>query len=108
MASKGGKRPGAGRKKGQTTRIHEAIKARVLATGETPLEFLLRIMRAPEPTPRKNENPRLFVKRYELWAAQSLEAGKAAAPYMHPKLHSVEHKGEGGGPIQQRVLVEFV
>jgi len=108
MATKGGRRPGAGRKKGQTTKIHEAIKARVLATGETPLEFLLRTMRAPEPTQGKNENPLVFTKRLELWASRGLEAAKAAAPYIHPKLHSVEHKGEGGGPIQQRVVVEFV
>ena len=28
------------------------------------------------------------------------EAAKAAAPYIHPRLAAVEHKGPKGGPIQ--------
>lgn len=29
-----------------------------------------------------------------------MDAAKAAAPYVHAKLASVEHKGEDGGPLQ--------
>lgn len=29
-----------------------------------------------------------------------MDAAKAAAPYVHARLASVEHKGEGGGPLQ--------
>lgn len=28
------------------------------------------------------------------------DMAKAAAPYMHPRLNSVEHVGEDGGPVQ--------
>lgn len=29
-----------------------------------------------------------------------LDAAKSAAPYIHPRLAAIEHKGEGGGPIE--------
>jgi len=29
-----------------------------------------------------------------------LDAAKAAAPYMHPRLAAIEHTGADGGPIQ--------
>ena len=47
------------------------------ASGETPLEYMLRIMRdeAAEST-RRND------------------MAKAAAPYLHPRLSSVEHTGD--------------
>lgn len=32
--------------------------------------------------------------------ALRLDAAKAAAPYVHPKLVSIEHGGTGGGPVQ--------
>jgi hypothetical protein len=33
-------------------------------------------------------------------ATARMDAAKAAAPYVHAKLASVEHKGEDGGPLQ--------
>jgi len=31
---------------------------------------------------------------------ERLEAAKAAAPYIHPRLASIEHSGPNGGPIE--------
>ncbi len=51
--------------------------------GMSPVEFMLQILREPPPdglTPQE----RLF------WETRRLEAAKAAAPYVHPKLAQVE------------------
>jgi hypothetical protein len=65
---------------------------RAAEEGVTPLEFMLKIMRS-EPT--EEMEPR------EMIAIQTLrfEAAKAAAPYIHPRLASVEHSGPNQGPI---------
>lgn len=73
--ARGGARPGAGRKKGAiTTRTREIAEA-ALAEGLTPLSFMLQIMR-DESAPR----------------AERLDMAKAAAPFIHPKLSSIEAK----------------
>jgi len=48
----------------------------------TPLEYLIATMRDEANDP-----------------AMRLDAAKAAAPYCHPKLSSIEHSGPDGGPI---------
>ena len=62
-----------GRKKGSLNKVTYEMKA----AGETPLEYMLRIMRdeAAESTRRD-------------------EMAKAAAPYLHPRLSSIEHTGD--------------
>lgn len=93
----GGKREGAGRRKGSTnTRTaleraatREKIEA-IKSEGDTPLEVLLRIMRSS-----KDE-------------AVIIDCAKAAAPYIHPKLSSVEHKGDPDNPLEQNSRVELV
>lgn len=72
MAERGGKRPGAGRKKGaKTTKVQE-IAAAATAAGETPLEYMLRVMRT------SNDD-----KRRDAMAS-------AAAPYVHPRLATID------------------
>lgn len=85
---KGGKREGAGRKKGSPNKRTAETVAKVSATGITPLDFMLNVMRKPYPR--------------SATAAQKLahdairfEAAKAAAPYVHAKLSSVEVAGGG-------------
>ncbi len=89
--SRGGARPGAGRKKGQATRLNEEARKAALAGGTSPLEFLLAAMRDDE---------REFSVR--------LDAAKAAAPYVHARLASVGLSGPDDGPIQQITRVETV
>jgi hypothetical protein len=70
---RGGKRPGAGRPKGSANKRTREIADAVAASGEeTPLEFLLRVMRTSEDPVRQ------------------LDAAKAAAPFVHARLAAVE------------------
>jgi len=75
MNGHGGKRPGAGRPKGAASRANEEVRQEVAATGELPLAYMLRIMRDP-----------------------SQPVAKAAAPFCHSRLSSVEHSGEISRP----------
>lgn len=72
-----------GRVKGKPNRASVKRQTEVAATGETPLDYLLGVMRNTEGDP-----------------AIRLDAAKAAAPYVHPKLAAIEHAGPEGGPIQ--------
>ena len=80
---RGGARPGAGRKKGQATQLNEQARRAALASGTSPLDFLLAAMR---------DDGREFNVR--------LDAAKAAAPYLHARLASAEVGGPDGGPMQ--------
>ena len=80
----GGARPGAGRKKGGHNKLTEEAVARAKEGGETPLDFLLKVMRdAGEEMARR------------------VDAAKAAAPYVHAKLQPVD----GDGSTTQKVAV---
>jgi|AraplaL_Cvi_mTSA_1032052.scaffolds.fasta_scaffold00230_61 hypothetical protein len=85
---RGGKRPNAGRKAGSANKASAAREKAVRESGETPLDYLLSVMRS-KATPE----------------AMRLDAAKAAAPYVHPKLSSVELKGDPENPVEQRVTV---
>lgn len=74
---RGGARKGAGRKKGVLTKRTQEITAAALKDGVTPLEYLLGVLRSDEST-----------------AKDRFAAAVAAAPFVHPKLSSVEHSGE--------------
>lgn len=84
----GGKRPGAGRRKGSTNTktaieraaVREKVEA-IKSEGDLPLDVLLRIMRTS-----KDETV-------------IIDCAKAAAPYIHPKLASVEHTGDPDNPL---------
>lgn len=72
-----------GRKKGIRNRASAERQAKIAAEGDTPLDYLLSVMR--------NELGDPVIR---------LDAAKAAAPYVHPKLAAIEHAGPDGGPIQ--------
>ena len=58
--------------------------------GLTPMEFLLKVMRDEDED-----------------MSRRIDAAKHVAPYVHPRLASVEHTGKDGGPIQtEEVLTE--
>ena len=75
--SKGGARPGAGRKPGKPSRKSVEQAAKAAEGGIMPLDYLLQVMRAPESEPR-----------------EKLVAAQAAAPYIHAKLSSVNVTGD--------------
>jgi hypothetical protein len=71
-----GKKTG-GRQRGVPNKATAAKAAEVAASGVTPLEYMLTIM-------RDEDKP----------ADVRLDAAKSAAPYVHPKLAAVEHSGK--------------
>lgn len=77
-----GKKTG-GRVKGVPNRATAAKVAEIAASGLTPLEYMLSVMR----------DDFADVSRRD-------DMAKAVAPYIHPKLSAVEHGGKDGGPIQ--------
>lgn len=89
--ARGGPRQGAGRKAGSATRKTREVANRAAEEGITPLEFMLNIMR-DEQAPR----------------AERLDMAKAAAPYVHARLASIEASGPDGEPLDLGVAVRFV
>ena len=98
---RGGKRKGAGRKKGATTKRTQEIAAKAMKEGLTPLEFMLNVMRGAPP---EGASPAEIIA----FTSMRFEAAKSAAPYVHPKLAANEHKGPDGGPVQHCLTVKFV
>lgn len=95
-----GKKTG-GRKAGTPNKATAAKAAEIAASGLTPLEYLIEVMRAPCPPEllQAVEAGGLDVKTVSAlasWHAQRIDAAKAAAPYVHPKLASVEVKNPPG------------
>ncbi len=86
MSGHGGARKGAGRKKGAATRMNEKAREKAAEAGIMPLDYMLSVLRdeARKPDDR-------------------MDAAKAAAPYLHAKLQSVEHKGNPDAPVVTEV-----
>src|ERR1700738_5549555 len=92
--SKPGERRGA-RKRGTPNKATTAaaIRAEVAASGEIPLDYMLRVMRD---------------ETAELTRRDAM--AKAAAPYVHPSLASVRHGGDEENPLRitevRRIIVD--
>lgn len=78
---RGGAREGAGRKPGIANEVTTEAKKRALETGETPLDYMLRLMRDTEQPDDRRDKMAI-----------------AAASYVHPK--AIEVTGGDGGPVQ--------
>jgi hypothetical protein len=89
MASNGGKREGAGRKKGSVGKLHDAARAQAAAQGITPLAYLLSLLR-DEKQPQEIRT----------------DAAKAAAPYLHAKLANIDANLNLSGEITVRASKE--
>ena len=89
-----GKKTG-GRKKGTPNKATTAaaVRAEVAASGEIPLDYMLRVMRDETAEPTRRD-----------------AMAKAAAPYVHPSLASVRHGGDEQNPLRitevRRVIVD--
>ena len=85
---RGGKRENAGRKPGSHNKATDEQASAIESSGLTPLDYLVSVYRDES----KSENVRI-------------DAAKAAAPYVHARLASVELKGDPEQPIEHRVTV---
>jgi hypothetical protein len=74
---RGGSRPGAGRKPGTPNKASDERQAEIAASGLTPLQFMMSVLR--------NEAASFEDRK---WAA------KEGAPYVHPRLSSVDMKAD--------------
>lgn len=63
--------------------MNQAARQQAAEGGIMPLDYMLQILRDEDRD-----------------TAERMDAAKAAAPYVHAKLASVEHTGEGGGALQ--------
>lgn len=80
---KGGKREGAGRKPGKRNKETVERQAAVAASGLTPLDYMLSILRDGDAKP-----------------SERFAAANAAAPYCHAKLQSVTLGSDPVNPVQ--------
>ena len=88
--AQGGKRKGAGRPKGSRNKKTEEQTAAILDSGLTPLDYLLSVMR-DESVPRDDR----------------VDAAHKAAPYVHAKLASVDHKSSDGSMSPETPIVVY-
>lgn len=82
-----GKKTGGGSRKGIPNKATAKREARIAASGLTPLDYMLEVMR--------DESQKLGIR---------LSAACSAAPYVHPKLANVNLAGQGGGPLEIKIV----
>ena len=80
----GGKRVGAGRKPGSTTKKTREIAERAVQSGMTPLDFMLKMLRGEKISQGKGKAAYQPTIEDRKWAAAQ------SAAYVHPRLSSVE------------------
>ena len=83
IKGRGGKRPGAGRKKGTVAAVKAEAREKAALEGILPAEYMLKVMR----------DGRVPKKRRDMMAI-------ACAPYYHSKLSSVELKNKKGEALR--------
>ena len=122
--SKGGARPGAGRKEGSLTKRTREIAEVAAAQGITPLEIMMSTMmalykEAGNCSRQSNQHDDLGDKANEhddgheamitenriKLLNMAATIARHAAPYVHPRLSAIEHTGKDGAPLQSGVLV---
>lgn len=83
-----GRKPGTpktgGRKPGSLNKANAETRQAVIESGQTPLEYMLKVMRDDAAD-----------------EAKRLEAAKSAAPYVHQRLAAVEHSGNVAMTFEQ-------
>lgn len=89
-----------GRTKGTPNKATAAKAAAIADSGLTPLDYMLQVLRGQHP---EKADPAQIIA----WESMRLDAAKAAAPYVHPKLQPVDGK-TGDSAQRHHVTLEFV
>lgn len=92
-SGRGGARKGAGRKAGSATKKTREIADKAASEGITPLEVMLEAM--------NHFRAEGDMQKAALFA-------RDAAPYIHPKLASMEMSGKDGGPVDMNWSIQLV
>lgn len=119
--SKGGARPGAGRKEGSLTKRTRAIAEAAAAQGITPLEVMMSAMMAlykeagncsrdhhdhgDSSKGHDDADGAVIMENRIKLLNMAATIARHAAPYVHPRLSAIEHTGKDGAPLQSGVLV---
>lgn len=70
---RGGSRPGAGRKQGSASKRSQDVAAALMESGELPLEYMLKVVRDENADKKRRD-----------------EMARAAAPYCHARLATID------------------
>ena len=93
-----------GRKKGTPNKPGvKELAAALAANGETPLEFMIRVMRTPMPSKSKTEDEDAYLRKCKEHFAIQQDMAKAAAPYIHPRLQTTTIAGDEEAPLKVAV-----
>ena len=90
--------------KGQKNRPSmKDLAAKLAEDGETPLEFLVKLQRTPMPDQLDGEDAVNYLRRQKEHQAIQIDAAKAAAPYIHPRLQTTTIAQEDDKPFKVAV-----
>lgn len=113
MGTRGGKREGAGRKKGSVNKLNKQIAEEAKKTGKLPHEILLEIARGEIKEGLIGYNKLGYPIYGPIPLQMQLTAAIAAAPYYAPRLASIEQKTEStvnyvinGEPLSDEEFIE--
>jgi hypothetical protein len=98
---RGGKRPGAGRKKNSPNKSSAKREREVAASGATPLDVMLLSMRNLWALADENKKDK---KAFEHFIRAAAAIAKDCAPFIHPRLATVEQP-QGAGETTIHVHV---
>jgi len=122
--TKGGARPGSGRKEGSLTKRTREIAEVAAAQGITPLEVMMSAMMAlykeaancsreinkhddhgDKADEHDDGHDTMITENRIKLLNMAATIARHAAPYVHPRLSAIEHTGKDGAPLQSGVLV---
>ena len=119
--TKGGARPGSGRKEGSLTKRTREIAEVAAAQGITPLEVMMSTMMAlykeagncsrdhhdhgDKASEHDDGHDAMISENRIKLLNMAATIARHAAPYVHPRLSAIEHTGKDGAPLQSGVLV---
>jgi predicted nuclease with RNAse H fold len=102
--ARGGKRAGAGRKKGSLSQKTRVIAECAASEGITPLEVMLKTMRSAWAKASRNGETVTSFKDALIAAAMA----EKAAPYVHPRLAAQKHEVSGNNELPTPQVVIFI
>ena len=71
-----------GRQKGTPNRVTSDMRQAIAESGETPLDYMIRVMRDETTEPSRRD-----------------DMARAAAPYLHPRLSAVDLTSKDSSPV---------
>jgi hypothetical protein len=95
----GGARPNTANKKEKmaedraSRKVSSSVAIEAAHEGETPVEFMLRLMRTEPPAKPDSMTEWDYTRLVKEHNEMRADMAKSAAPYVHPKLAAVEHSG---------------